>query len=130
MTDFRDYLLRDPLVVDTGRFGALSSSSVTLAGTNPYLGASSLIAAGSIAHTMLTPSSVLGTQVPLSVQYANSAVSSLGVLNASVASLTGLATMAPYCGTVNALVSGAGLAERLGVATINILRVSTGMKLH
>lgn len=122
MTDPRDYLLRDPLVVDTGRFGVLSSSAYALASTNPFLGASSLVSAGSLAHAMLTPNTVLGTHVPLSVQYANSAVSSLGVLNTNVSALTGIATMAPYSGAVNALVSGTSLAERLGVASVNVLR--------
>lgn len=122
MTDPRDYILRDPLLVDTGRFGALSSSATALAYTNPMLGATSLISAGSLAHTMLTPSTVFGSHTPVSVQYANTAIRSLAALNTNLSSVSALATLTPYSGAVSALVSGTGLAERLGSVSVKALQ--------
>ncbi len=71
---------------------------------------------------MLTPGTVLGSHTPLSVQYANTAISSLTALHTDVSSISALATLAPYSGAVSALVSGTGLAERLGSVSVNALR--------
>lgn len=127
--DPRDYIIPDYLTVDCKRMTALSQLSSQLTISEPIAGLRSTLSMGSLAHSLLTPSSVTVDLKPLTMQYATSAIDSLSLLRSATDGLKVSTALTAFSATVNALSVSSQLSESLGKASLSAMKALEPPKL-
>jgi len=108
--DMNDFMKSPYQSLDALRLGASISSAVGLARTDPLGGLTTVISTSAVMRDLVSPTSRLFADHPLTVMEPAAAFSTLGTLRSPYEALTGMAIADPFRGTMSSLASVAGVA--------------------